>query len=122
MENPKPALTQGSDPDGDVGFIDTGKLSAGQDTFHSPTDRAPTATLAIYRNRLIITDRFPRRIYDLARSDVIRIVEEDVFWLFRQLRIVHARRDYPPFIAFSPLNPEQVIEGFRRVGYTVEVL
>jgi hypothetical protein len=111
---------QRSNSDGDVGFIDTGGLAVGQDAFHSRTDGAPTATLSIYRNRLVIADRLPGRIYDFTRGDVARIVHEDLFWPSRIVRIVHTRTDYPPYIAFSPLNPDQVLESFRRVGYPVE--
>ena len=114
METPR------NESDGDIGFIDTGGLTAGQDAMHCRTGRAPTATLSIYRNRLVITERSPRLIYDFARSEVVRIVHKDLFWLSRQLQVVHTRADYPSYIAFSPLNPDQVLDGFRRVGYPVE--
>jgi hypothetical protein len=119
MKSPSDA-PQRNDTDGDIGFIDTGGLAAGQGAFHCRAGGAPTVTLAIYRNRLVIKDNFPRFIYDFARNDILRIVHEDLFWLSRVVRIVHTRADYPPYIAFSPLNPDQVLEGFRRVGYTVE--
>jgi hypothetical protein len=121
MESPNHAPDiQRGDADGEIGFIDTGGLAAGHDAFHCRTDGAPMATLSIYRNRLVIADRLPRRIYDFARSDVVRIVHEDLFGLSRIVRVVHTRTDYPPYIAFSPLNPDQTLEGFRRVGYLVE--
>src|ERR1041385_4293461 len=108
-----PGSTSGAnkaDADGDVGFVDSGSLNLG--------NRAPSAKIQIYRNRLVIGDRFPRQVYDFARSDVIRV---ELSWLGDGVRIIHSRCDCPSEIVFYPLNLEQVIAGFRRVGYPVEI-
>ncbi len=107
---------------GDVGFIDSGGLSAGRDAFYSYADRHPFATLAIYRNRLVISSPAPRRTYEFAPDDIIHIVHEDYLWMTRQFRITHRRSEYPPYMAFRPLNPDLVLDGFRRVGYSVDII
>jgi hypothetical protein len=119
METPEhasdPVVT---DRDGDIGFIDTGGLAAGQNWFYSRQDGGPWSTLAIYRNRLVITGLFLGTPYDFARSEVDKIAVEG--WFSSCIRIYHLRRDYPPYIAFWPFSLDSVIEGFRRVGYSVE--
>lgn len=110
--------TPASDP-GDVGFIDSGALAAGVDAFRCSADRHPFATFAIYRNRLILSSPL-RRTYEFAPGDITRIALENSLLLAEQIRIVHTRSDYPAYIAFSPLNPDLVLDGLRRVGYSVE--
>jgi hypothetical protein len=106
------------DEDGEIGFIDTGAIAAGPNWFLCYPDNGPWSTLAIYRNRLVLKGPFRSIRYDLARSEVARVVVEG--WLSSHIRIHHTRHDYPPYITFSPLNLDLVVDGLRRVGYLVE--
>jgi hypothetical protein len=104
---------------GDIAFIATGGVSAGLDRWHAWGDGGPFGTLNIYHNRIVITHRFPRRRYEFARADITKIGVEYTLWIFRRVRIFHNRTDYPPYISFASWTTDEVLEGFRRIGYPV---
>jgi hypothetical protein len=118
MQSPGHSSEKGiTDRDGDIGFVDTGAVAAGQSWFFSRAGGGPRSTLAIYRNRLLISGGLFEP-YEFARGDVTKVAVQGL--VSRYVRIYHTRRDYPPYITFSPLSFESVIEGFRRVGYPIE--
>ena len=104
----------------DLAFIATGGLSVGLDRWHAWSDGGPLAKLSIYRNRTVITHRFPRRRYEFLRDDITKIGIEYTLWIFRRIRIFHKRPDYPPYVSFASWTTDEVLEGFRRAGYPLE--
>lgn len=99
-------------------FLVIGGLNVGQSFWSCSAGRLPSASLSISPDRLMISNAFPKRSYELSKDEVVEVFP-DLFEWTGGIRIVHRRSDYPPYVVFSSFPREHVLQVLRINGYNV---
>jgi hypothetical protein len=100
----------------DIAVAIDGATAIGTSVLVARRERFPSSELVVYGDRIIISNKWTHRAFVFPRASILAIQRGGIIW--DSFRIMHARQDCPPFVAFCPAGGSDFLaEGLHRFGY-----